>query len=180
MRLGLKKDEVRLEPYSPEWKKEFKYVKQAIMNYTNLSEDRIQHIGSTAIDGMPSKPIIDILIGVEDLERVEQTLFNGLKLAGFLRLKVKRPGEIILAKFTDETFEVKTHFIHLTEYDSMRWKDLIFFRDYLNENECAREQYAQLKEEYVKDASIGIMGYTNYKEPFVRNVFAKRCKIAKE
>ncbi|MFC4409084.1 GrpB family protein [Chungangia koreensis] len=176
MKLGLKNDEVRLETYDPEWKQEFERVKQTIMKFTGLSQNRIEHIGSTAVEGISSKPVIDILIGVDDLEQVEKQLIDGLKQAGFLRLKVKRPGEIVLAKFLDESYDEKTHYIHLTDYHSELWKNLIFFRDYLNANEYEKEKYEKLKLDYVKRSSTGIIEYTDFKERFVLEVFMKRSE----
>jgi GrpB-like predicted nucleotidyltransferase (UPF0157 family) len=177
MKLGLKNDEVRLETYDPEWKQEFERVKQQIMNYTGLSGDQIEHIGSTAIKGMPSKPIIDILIGVDDLQKVEKPFLDGLKQAGFLRLKVNRPGEIVLAKFIDDTYSGKSHYIHMTGYNSELWRNLIFFRNYLNANESERVKYEKIKLEYVKKSSTGINEYTDFKERFVLEVFGKRSDV---
>ena len=91
-----------------------------------MQENRIEHIGSTAIKDMVAKPILDLVVGVHDVENVDKAIFQGLKEAGFLRLRVQRPNEIVLAKFTDETYEVKTHFIHLVEYNKDLWKNLIF------------------------------------------------------
>ncbi|ENQ3077065.1 hypothetical protein [Bacillus multifaciens] len=51
-------------------------------------------------------------MGVDDIENVDNAIFQGLKEAGFLRLQIQRPNEIVLSKFTDETHEEKTHFIH--------------------------------------------------------------------
>lgn len=174
MRLGLKRDEVRLENYTPEWKEEFNRVKDQIIESTNLDETRIQHIGSTAIKGMAAKPILDILVGVDDLQEVDGRIITGLRKIGFLRLKVDRPGEIVFAKFTDETYEEKTHFIHLVEYKKEIWGNLIFFRDYLNANELARRQYLEIKLEYLRKASTGVNEYTNHKESFVQSIFEMR------
>ncbi|AND41456.1 GrpB family protein [Cytobacillus oceanisediminis] len=174
MKLGLKRNEVRLVPYAAEWHKEFVNVKQSILNSTPIQERQIEHVGSTAIKGMVAKPILDIAIGVDDINNVDRAIFQGLNHLGFLRLRVERPNEIVLAKFTDETFEEKTHYIHLVEYDNELWKNLIFFRDYLISNEAAREQYKSLKIEYLKQNNGGIKGYTDNKEQFVRNIYEKR------
>lgn len=145
MKLGLKRNEIRLVPYADEWHKEFMNVKQNILNSTPIQERQIEHVGSTAIKGMVAKPILDIAIGVDDINNVGRAIFQGLNNLGFLRLRVERPNEIVLAKFTDETCEEKTHYIHLVEYGNELWENLIFFRDYLISNDAAREQYKNLK-----------------------------------
>lgn len=174
MNLGLKNNEVRLVEYSPKWRGEFERSKNLILDHTHIPENRIEHIGSTSIIGMSAKPIIDIIIGVDDLEKVDKTLFKELEKAGFFRLKVNRPNEIVLAKFLDESYKVKTHFIHLVEYKKDLWHNLIFFRDYLNNNKEDREKYLDIKKKYVSKSSTGIIDYTNYKENFVKEIYKKR------
>jgi GrpB-like predicted nucleotidyltransferase (UPF0157 family) len=176
MRLGLNRDEVRLDGYTPEWSNEFDRVKNAIIDNANLAEHRIEHIGSTAIKGMDAKPIIDILIGVDDITNFDEGIISGLKKIGFLRLKVQRPGEIVFARFKDETYMVKTHFIHLVEYQKELWKNLVFFRDYLNSNENARFEYLKVKMDYIEKSSTGVNEYTDHKEAFVRRIFNLRLK----
>lgn len=174
MKLGLKRDEVRLEPHTVEWQKEFHRVKQDILNSTPIQENRIEHIGSTAIKDLVAKPILDLVVGVDDIEIVDKAIFQGLKKAGFLRLRVQRPNEIVLAKFSDETYEEKTHFIHLVDYNKDLWNNLIFFRDYLNTNESIRDQYSNLKKKFLEEKIGGIDEYTDYKEQFVREIYGKR------
>ena len=174
MNLGLKNNEVRLVEYSPKWRGEFERSKNLILNHTHIPENRIEHIGSTSIIGMSAKPIIDIVVGVDDLKKVDKTLFKELEKAGFFRLKVNRPNEIVLAKFLDESYKVKTHFIHLVEYKKDLWHNLIFFRDYLNNNKEDREKYLDIKKKYVSKSSTGIIDYTNYKENFVKEIYKKR------
>lgn len=156
LKLGLSKDEVKLVPYDEEWKSEYVRVKQEIRNHTNIDGDHIQHIGSTAIVGIMAKPILDIVVGIDDINNVDDSILIGLKKAGFLRLAVERPSEVVFAKFEDHTYEVKTHYIHLVDYDKELWNNLIFFRNYLNSNEIEREEYQNLKLVYVQNNSSGI------------------------
>lgn len=173
MELGLEPNEVRIVDYTIEWTDEFEKVKQGLIDSTGLAEERIEHIGSTAIHEMPAKPVIDILVGIDDLDSVEQSLFQCFGKKGFLRLKVERSGEIVLAKFKDDSYQVKTHFIHLVEYRKQLWNNLMFFRDYLNENEEARRQYLNIKEEFLNNKSEGILEYTDFKEAFVKRIISE-------
>ncbi|MFD1031602.1 GrpB family protein [Metaplanococcus flavidus] len=175
MNLGLKKDEVKIVEYTREWKEEFIRVQKELVEYAKLDENRIEHIGSTAIEGMSAKPILDLAVGVDDLSQVDKDLLQALQKAGFLRLKVERPGEVVLAKFRDDSYQEKTHFIHLIEYQQELWNDLVFFRDYLNGNEAARMQYLGIKLTYLKTSSTGIKEYTDFKEAFVKETLQKRA-----
>lgn len=177
MKLGLKKDEVLLVPHSSEWNAEFSMIKQQIQKHTQIAHERIEHIGSTSIKGIMAKPIVDIVVGLEVINPIEKSLTDGLKKAGFLKLRVERPGEVVFAKFTDDTYEEKTHFIHLVEYKKELWKNLIFFRDYLNTHETSRKEYEQLKLDYVQKSDTGIQAYTDHKEEFVNGIYAKRLNV---
>lgn len=174
MKLGLKRDEIKLADFTPEWNDEFIRIKKEILKNLNIESDRVEHIGSTAIKGMAAKPILDILIGVDQIEKVDKSIFTGLKDVGFLRLRIERPKEVVLAKFSDETYQEKTHYIHLVEFQKDIWSNLIFFRDYLNSNESERRKYLQIKMEYLKKSSTGISEYTDYKEEFVKNILNKK------
>lgn len=174
MNLGMYKDEVKLVPYTAEWSEEFQRVKKQILFSTGLETGRVEHIGSTAIVDMPSKPIIDIVVGVEDINALDKDFFKAMHSVGFLRLRVERPKEIVLARFKDELYEIKTHFVHLVKYKGEHWRNLIFFRDYLNIHEHEKKEYMELKEELSKRGNIIINNYTNLKESFVKSLIAKR------
>lgn len=173
--LGLQPDQVLVVKHDPLWKHEFEQVRMELLQQLPfMSSDRIQHIGSTAIDGLQAKPIIDIALGVEE-EEAQWSLYDPpLRTAGFYRLKVQRPQEAVFARFADAAFRVKTHFIHMIPYEGEHWRDMLFFRDYMNENEDARKQYAQLKMNFIAQQQHGIMEYTAYKEQYIQHIFALR------
>ncbi|MBU5466165.1 GrpB family protein [Virgibacillus sp. MSJ-26] len=174
MRLGLKRNEVKLVPYTDQWHNEFLKVKKDIQSYTDINKERIEHIGSTSIKNMDAKPIIDIVVGVNDITKIDSSLISALNEIGFLRLRVEKPNDIVFARFTDKTYEEKTHYIHLVNYREALWNDLIFFRDYLNDNESERRKYIELKKNFIENEKGGIKEYTDYKEAFVRGIYNKR------
>ena len=176
MKLGLRRDEVKLVPYTKEWITEFRRIKQEIVHVTKLEDNRIEHIGSTAIIDIPAKPIIDILVGVDSIGNVDASVIKGLQSVGFLRLRVERPGEIVFAKFVDDTYEVKTHFIHLVDYEKELWRNLLFFRDHLNISEDDREEYKKIKLAYAGRENVKISEYTDLKEPFVKRIYTKQLE----
>ncbi len=49
-----------------------------------------------------------------------------------------------------------------------------FFRDYLNKNEKAREQYGDLKTRFIIENHGGMKEYTDYKEQFVKDIIRNR------
>lgn len=64
-------DVVEIFEYDPSWKEEFAQIGRSIREALRESAVRIDHIGSTSIVGLGSKPIIDIQISVKLLEPTE-------------------------------------------------------------------------------------------------------------
>ncbi|RXK17486.1 GrpB family protein [Macrococcus sp. DPC7161] len=170
MNLGVKRGEVLLSDYQNSWIEEFNKVKNQILSVTNLKSECIEHIGSTAIPGLKAKPIIDIMIGVDDYKTMQEPFFNALKSIGIYRLRVQKDDEIVLAKFSDETFQTHTHFIHLVNLNNQKWNDLIKFRDRLKLNDELRDAYMDLKEVLSEKYSEDRPKYTEEKEAFIKRV----------
>lgn len=168
--LGLKRNEVRLFDFTTKWEEEFQKTKENILQVIEIPEEAIQHIGSTSIKGMKAKPIIDILMGVDNLSEISEEGYVKLKSIGFYPLQVEMENEIVLAKFTDQTFEVKTHYIHLTTFQGRQWKEFIHFKERLQQDPTLRREYIRIKEQYISGNSEGIKEYTKHKEGFVKKV----------
>ncbi|WP_322905991.1 GrpB family protein [Paenibacillus campi] len=174
--LGLKRGEVKLVDHDPRWKDEFGRVKQAIIvAIPQLDARQIEHIGSTAIIDMQAKPVIDIAFGVHWQPAYPDCYDAPLKSLGFYRLNVQREQEIVFAKFTDTTYAVKTHFIHMIPFEGEHWQNMLFFRDYLNTHRSVRIEYERLKQSFSIEHG-DINDYTAYKQQWIQSIFAKRTE----
>jgi GrpB-like predicted nucleotidyltransferase (UPF0157 family) len=172
--LGLSRNEVKLVPHDPLWKVEFEQVREKIMQMIpELHTGQIEHIGSTAIADIQAKPVIDIALGVKGIFEQWHHYDEPLRAIGFYRLKVQREQEIVFARFTDSTYEVKTHFIHMIPLQGEHWNNMLFFRDYLNTHAQVRLEYEQLKQAF-KTEHGGIEEYTQHKEQWIQQIFAQR------
>ncbi|PHZ92351.1 hypothetical protein CS911_25005 (plasmid) [Klebsiella variicola] len=65
---GVNMDKVVLSEYNCCWKNKFLEESQKIKNAVNFTTIYIDHVGSTSVKGLSSKPIIDILISLCDWE----------------------------------------------------------------------------------------------------------------
>ena len=77
--MGLKMGTVRLEKYNSDWKEEFENEKNNLKEIFQKIAIDIQHIGSTSIENISAKPIIDIAVGVKklsDFEKVKNCFIN--------------------------------------------------------------------------------------------------------
>ena len=57
--------EVNIEPYNPIWKQAFDTIQFELVKTLQSFNPTIEHIGSTSIEGLSAKPIIDIMIGID-------------------------------------------------------------------------------------------------------------------
>ena len=55
---------IEIEKYNPKWIEEFIQLKQELTSILKFLNPKIEHIGSTSIQSLSAKPIIDILIGL--------------------------------------------------------------------------------------------------------------------
>lgn len=172
--LGVNKGEVKLVTHSPNWKKLFAEEKEILQSIIGENIHDIQHFGSTAIEGINAKPIIDILVGVGSLDEVEKFDKERLKENGYYHLsKVRLEGKVVFAKFSNLENLTKTHIMHIVEHNGTWWKEHTYFRDYLNENPEKAREYETLKKrlalKYLNEERL----YTDEKKKFVDDILSK-------
>ncbi len=128
---------------------------------------KIEHIGSTAIKNIVAKPIIDISLTVDNLKEwtYYKKLLNNKK--GYIINENKVLDEVLLCI---EEKDKTTHLIHIMEDKSKRYKDTIFFRDCLNENELVKLEYEALKKELAIKYKNDRKSYTAGKNEFIQNI----------
>jgi GrpB-like predicted nucleotidyltransferase (UPF0157 family) len=165
--LGLDRKSVELVAHRKEWKtlfeREEKLLRSALGDYARA----IEHIGSTAIPKLVAKPIIDILIGVDDLSEVEKYLPE-LSQIGY-----EYRGEAGIAGrryFRKGTFAVSTHHLSIVEKGGEIWRRHILFRNYLRANREAARAYNELKKQLAIKFKDRREDYTNGKTAFVEEI----------
>ncbi len=159
-------DEVSIVPYQEEWAHRFHEMKGRIIELL-LSADiecDICHVGGTAIPGMCSKPIVDILALVtpDDLERAAQTLTGTISCLG----ECGRPGRYF---FSDGDSEHDAVYIHLTTPENKVAKDQLAFLKMLQSSPELREQYASLKMQLAEKYPHDRFCYRMEKGAFIQN-----------
>ena len=75
---------IRIVPYDSEWPTRFEEERTALTEAIGpWITGGIHHVGSTAVPGLDAKPVIDILVGVEDLES-SRACFESLAGLGYV------------------------------------------------------------------------------------------------
>ena len=153
--------------YSPLWKNKYKEESLLIRNILADNCIAIYHIGSTSVEGLAAKPIIDIMAVVRSLEIVD-TVAEKFSDIGYEYLgEFGIEGRRYLRKGGDE----RTHQIHIFQADD--WNNIgrhLAFRDYMRTHEKERNEYAKIKKDLAQEFPYDIDGYCDGKENFVREM----------
>jgi len=158
---------VNLSDYNPKWENEFEHEKTRIVNVIGNKILGIEHIGSTSIKELKAKPIIDIIVGVQDLEEISNFIVPLNKIEYEY---VHKP------EFKDRRFFRKglwgqgTCHLHICKFNSNEWIEKLLFRDYLRLNSDVAKEYAALKKELASIYKFDRPTYTKKKEPFIRTI----------
>lgn len=165
---------VELSAYDPGWAD--KYLLEAERLTAILSAEilAIHHIGSTAIPNIYAKPIIDILIVVKDIERIEHYNDQMAALDYAARGENGIPGR---RYFSKEIQGTRTHHVHIFQVGNPEIDRHIKFRDYLLTDSEEAQAYSRLKIELAKIYSDNVLYYTEAKSDFIHDI-DERNKLA--
>jgi GrpB-like predicted nucleotidyltransferase (UPF0157 family) len=129
---------------------------------------RVEHVGSTSIPGLPSKPIIDMLLVVAD-SSAEADYVPPMERAGYT-LRVREPDwyEHRLFKGPGANINLHVFSAECPEIDRM-----IDFRDHLRANVADRELYQRAKQELAARRWNYVQEYADAKTPVVEAIIAR-------
>lgn len=132
------------------------YIEEVELLHRILPQDyiaRISHIGSTVINAIWAKPIVDILVEApttHNINHVKKILINN----GYSCMSESEKRMSFNKDYTEEGFAEKVYHLHLRmEGDN----DELYFTDYLNENALEAKQYEKLKLSLRKKILKGVM-----------------------
>lgn len=137
---------VTIVEYSQQWPKLFEQERNLLLSTLGEPVARIEHIGSTSVPRLASKPIIDIMVGLNDFD-IADSLVPGVKELGYTyipKYEDVMPDRRFFRKLQHNNV---THHVHMVKIDSTFWERHLLFRDYLRANPQVAVEYALLKKE---------------------------------
>jgi GrpB-like predicted nucleotidyltransferase (UPF0157 family) len=156
--------------YDPAWQMLFERESASIKAALGAPVLAIEHIGSTAVPGLPSKPIIDLLVGVQSFDEAVAQYVEPMEELGYFYIPDYAsflPGELFFRKGPPGPW---THHVHLMETCHPRWEAFLVFRDYLRAHPGAARAYADVKRNLAASSHEDIKAYRNGKSGFVEAV----------
>lgn len=141
--IGLKRGTVQLSPHQASWDSSAHDTICLLKSILGNSAIDIQHIGSSSISSICSKPIIDIAIGVKNIDDIKPFI-PILESKGIIFRGSDHENQLLFV-IGDFENDLRSHHIHVVEYNSVEWNNYINFRNYLNEFTDEAKKYEKLK-----------------------------------
>jgi GrpB-like predicted nucleotidyltransferase (UPF0157 family) len=154
--------------YDPAWPERFRQEEVRIVAALGDAALSVVHIGSTSVPGLAAKPIVDILLVVEDSGE-EATYLPAMEEAGYV-LRVREPDFYEHRMFRTPTKDVH---VHVFSSGSPEIERYLLLRDRLRQNEAEREFYAQTKRELAKRDWPTMEHYAEAKTEVVEGIISR-------
>ncbi|MBP3284682.1 MAG: YfcE family phosphodiesterase [Clostridia bacterium] len=173
--LGVEINTVVLQEYNPKYKELFEKEKANLLKYLGDEVVQIEHIGSTSMPGIVSKPIIDIVVAVKDLGKIGE-IEKILTEKGYI---YKGPISAI-----DDRYQFlvgnsikRDYHIYFTELNSEVWYKFVLYRDYMLSHPEELKQYEMLKMKLAKLYPNDRRNYLKHKQVYINEIHKKARKL---
>lgn len=159
-----------IEPYKEDWGRQFMEIKEELLFLLKDFNPMIEHFGSTSVLGLAAKPVIDVLVGIQDVNKFELLAKGILESKNYIymeaynrlipkrRLFIRLKDEIDTEAFEEIYYELediphdklnyaRIAHVHVWEYKSENWIRHLAFREYLKFHDDVKLKYENLKKE---------------------------------
>nr|UWI51559.1 GNAT family N-acetyltransferase [Clostridioides difficile] len=164
---GLATKIVEIVDYNPNWKYEFEKLKSMLEKSIGNLILKIEHVGSTSVEGLSAKPRLDVDVIIEDYSYLNDVI-SRLKKLGY-----KHIGNLEVEgreAFSYETTNFMEHNLYVCPKDGKGYLEHIKFRDYLRQNPDKVKEYSDLKKKLAKLYRYDVNSYCDNKTDFIRGI----------
>lgn len=154
--------------YDDRWPPIFNEHRLRLLEALGTTDVDIEHIGSTSVPGLAAKPIVDIVIAVDDIT-AEEDYLDALVAAGY-PLRVREPGHRLV-----RTPDRDVH-VHIYEKGDQAIANYLLFRDRLRSDRGDRDLYARTKESLIAQGFDDMNAYSDAKTEVVAAIMARAAR----
>jgi len=158
-------DAIMLMPYDPRWPARYEAERRRVAAALGNLALQIYHVGSTSVPGLSAKPIIDLMVAVQDLKDAKAAV----PLLRELGYQFVDAPENIDRRFFKKGMPRAYH-LHMVEAGSETLRDHLDFRDALRDDPGFLDAYARLKDALAVCHANNRPAYSNGKDEFVQRV----------
>lgn len=169
---GTEKRELVLVDHDPRWREEYAEHERRIRTALGPVAVQVEHIGSTSVPGLAAKPIIDVLVTVDDLT-AEEDYLDQLLGAGY-ELRVREPGHRLV-----RTPARDVH-VHVLAEGAEAAEDYLLFRDRLRSDPADRALYERTKRALVEQDWPDMNAYADAKTEVVTEILDRARRDIRE
>jgi GrpB-like predicted nucleotidyltransferase (UPF0157 family) len=163
--LGLPSGVVRLAAPDGSWSAAFREEQARLRDALSGLPAVIEHVGSTAIPGLPAKPILDVMVGRPAASELAPYVRALVSVGYRYRGENGLPGrEYFLRELLDGR---RTHHLHLVVEGGTYWEAYLGFREYLRRVPARAAEYAALKQALAVRYAGDREAYTDAKTEFI-------------
>ena len=157
-----------ISEYDPAWPARFRAEAQRISAALGGRERRVEHIGSTSVPGLAAKPVVDILLVLDD-PGDEASYLPALEAAGY-ELRVREPGFWEHRMLRTPARDVH---VHVFPPDTPEIDRYLLFRDRLRADVAERELYEATKRRLAAKDRPTMQHYAEAKTEIVEAIIAR-------
>ncbi len=161
---GRERRSIVIADYDPTWPERYQRERARIAEALRGAARAIEHVGSTSVPGLAAKPIIDILVAVENPDD-DAAIVSPLEAAGY-ELRVREPGHRMLRT---PARDVHVHVWRDGDQEPQRQRQ---FRDQLRRSPAHRRAYEQLKRELATREWHDMNEYADAKSDLIAEILA--------
>lgn len=159
---------VRLADPDPGWADAGRRLAARVARAAGEGAVRVDHVGSTAVPGLPARDVVDLQLVVRGLA-VADEVCAGLEAAGFIRAEGRWWDRTADGGLEDERFLTaadpgRAANLHVRSEGGRFWREVLLLRDWLRAHDAERDAYAMLK---AAAAGLAVQEYAARKRPWI-------------
>ena len=159
---------ILLAPYNPEWPAMYARLEKQIRGLLGARILLLEHVGSTSIPGLSAKPIIDMVLAVED-SADETSYVPPLAAAGYV-LKIREPDWFEHRLLKSPVIDGHLHVFSRACEEIAR---MLAFRDRLRLSDADRRLYERVKQELAARRWKYVQNYADAKSGVVKDILTR-------
>ncbi|MCG7340057.1 GrpB family protein [Staphylococcus sp. ACRSN] len=160
-----------VEDKNNNFSKKYQSLSNTLFNLLDTPVKSTHHIGGTKHFNYPTEPILDILVGVDNLHDITALDEKRLNYAGFYRLHHPYKKKVVMAQFNNLIELKQIARLHIIQKDSTVYNDYLATTNYLANNLDEAHMFGENKQNIAERTST-IRAYDNQKQ----QLFSKLIK----